>query len=132
MPVVRKVRDLFVGGVDTNPTLQDLAASKVIEREMFPPENPLMTARLPGDADDHPMLEAQRNNPFYGTSPLKVSRLLRAGKIPANLQRQAQSWIDQFQKLEGQAVYNGSNQEFVEPEVTGTSGLRRADPWPFK
>lgn len=126
------MRDLFSGGVDTNPTIQDVAASQFVEPDMLPPENPLFTARLPGDADDHPLLEPQKNNPFYGISPLEVSRLLRAGKIPPELHRQANSWIDQYQKLEGQAVYNSRNQEFVEPELTGCSGLRRADPWPYK
>jgi hypothetical protein len=60
MPVVKNLRDLFSGGQDANPTLGDLANDHTIEREVIPPENPLMTARMPGDPDDHPLLESQK------------------------------------------------------------------------
>jgi hypothetical protein len=136
MPVVKNIRDLFVGGHDRNPTLQDHAMDQVTEQDRYvlPPENPLMTARMPGDPDNHPLTEAQRANPFYGINPLRVSRLLQAGKINPGQARQARAWIDQYQKMTGETVHNGRNHDFVEPEVTGYNqcGVRRADPWPFK
>ena len=93
-----------------------------------------MTARMPGDPDDHPLLESQRSNPFYGISPQKVSKLLQEGMIVPEQERQARAWIDQYQKLTGETLYNSRNHNFEEPEVTGenTCGLRRADPWPFE
>ena len=134
MPVIKSMHTLFSGGQDTNPTLHDLANDHIMEREMLPPENPLMTARLPGDPDDHPMIEAQKNNPFYGVNPLRVSRLLRAGKFNPDQEHQARAWINQYEKVTGETLYNGRNHDFVEPEVTGDNscGIRRADPWPFK
>lgn len=136
MTVVKSIRDLFAGGLDSNPTLQDHVRDRVTEQEWYtlPPENPLMTARMPGDHDDHPLAEAQRGNPFYGINPLRVSRLLHAGKIPPGQERQARAWISQYERLTGETLHNGSNHNFEEPEVTGDNkcGLRRADPWPFK
>ena len=136
MPVVKSIRDLFSGGQDTNPTLRDHANDRVSEDERYvlPPEAPLFTARMPGDPDDHPLLEPQRNNPFYGISPQKVSKLLQEGMIAPEQERQARAWVDQYQKLTGETLYNGRNHNFEEPEVTGENkcGLRRADPWPFE
>ena len=136
MPVVKSIRDLFSGGHDTNPTLRDHANDRVSEDERYvlPPEAPLFTARMPGDPDDHPLLESQRNNPFYGISPQKVSKLLQEGMIAPEQERQARAWVDQYQKLTGETLYNGRNHNFEEPEVTGENkcGLRRADPWPFE
>ena len=136
MPIVRNIRELFAGGQDNNPTLRDHAHDRVTEQERYalPPENPLMTARMPGDPEDHPLIEAQRDNPFYGINPQRVSALLHAGKLPPGQERQARAWIDQYQKLTGETLHNGRNHNFEEPEVTGYNqcGVRRADPWPFK
>jgi hypothetical protein len=136
MAVVKSIRDLLSGGHDNNPTLRDHANDRVTEQEGYPlpPENPLMTARMPGDPDDHPLFEPQSNNPFYGISPQKVAALLNAGMISPKQERQARAWIDQYQKLTGETVYNGNNHNFKEPEVTGynSCGIRRADPWPFE
>ena len=133
MPAVKSIRDLFSGGQDTNPTLRDHANDRVTEEERYvlPPQNPLFTARMPGDPDDHPLLESQRNNPFYGISPQKVSALLQAGRINPDQEHQARAWVDQYQKLTGETLYNGRNHNFEEPEVTGDNkcGLRRADSW---
>lgn len=136
MPVVKSIRDLFAGGQDSNPTLRDHASDHVTEQERYvlPPENPLMTARMPGDPDDHPLTEDQRGNPFYGINPLRVSRLLHAGKLNPTQERQARAWISQYEKLTGETLHNGRNHDFVEPEIPGDNkcGLRRADPWPFE
>lgn len=131
----KSIRDLFSGPSTPNPTLRDLASERVAERTVVPSENQTFTARIPGDSvEDHPLVQSQLGNPFYGLSPLKVSRLLRAGKLTAQQERQARSWIDQYQKLSGETVFNGRNHDFEEPEVVGDGGqcgIRRADPYPF-
>lgn len=136
MPVVRNIRDLFVGGRDTNPTLRDHANDRVLEDERFalPPENPEWTARMPGDPENHPFQVAQENNPFCGMNPQRVSKVLQSGKLSPELEKKARAWIDQYQKLTGETVHNGRNHDFVEPEITGSNscGLQRADPWPFE
>jgi len=136
MPVVKSIRDLFSGGQDNNPTLRDHASDRVTEQDRYvlPPQAPLFTARMPGDPDNHPLLDSQRSNPFYGISPQQVSTLLNAGMIQPEQERQARAWIDQYQKLTGEKLYDGRNHNFEEPEVTGENkcGLRRADPYPFK
>jgi hypothetical protein len=136
MPVVKSIRDLFAGGQDSNPTLRDHASDHVTEQERYvlPPENPLMTARMPGDLDNHLLLDGQRNNPFYGINPQRVSTLLHAGKLNSSQERQARAWIDQYQKLTGETLHNGRNHDFEDPEITGSNqcSIQRADPWPFK
>jgi hypothetical protein len=89
---------------------------------------------MPGDPEDHPFQVAQKNNPFYGMNPQRVSKVLQSGKLSPDLERKARAWIDQYQRLTGETVHNGRNHDFEEPEITGGNqcGLRRADPWPFK
>jgi hypothetical protein len=130
--MAKNLRDLFAGAPERELSLRDLANEQVTERTVYEPELPDFTARMPGDNPNHPLVVAQLSNPFYGKSPLAVSRELREGRIPPQQERQARAWIDQYQKLSGETVYNGRNHEFEEPELTGESCLRgRADPWPF-
>ena len=132
MTALKSIREMFSGGQDSNPTIQDLAKDHITEGEVLPPENPMFTARMPGDdLASHPLVQSQLNNPFYGINPQRVSTLLRAGKLTPAQERQARGWIDQYQKLTGETLYNGRNHDFEEPEVTGDNccGLRRADPY---
>ena len=88
-------------------TLRDLI-NQVPERQVKPTENPAMTARLPGDSvEDHPLMASQVSNPFYGTSPLKVLLLLKAGKFTPTQERQARSYLDQYSKLSGDKLTMG-------------------------
>lgn len=129
--MAKNLRDLFAGAPERELTLQDLAHEQVTERTVYEPELPDFIARMPGDDPNHPLVEAQLSNPFYGKNPLTVSREIREGKLHPQQERQARAWIDQYERLTGEKLYDGRNHEFEEPELTGESCLHRADPWPF-
>lgn len=139
MPV-KNIRDLLAGPPHPSEatTLRTLASETVTERTVIPSENAEFTARMPGDGE-HPLARLSAN-PFPGVGVQEVARRVREGEIrdPA-IERQARAFVDQFQRLEGQAVYNGRNHEFVEPEIEPThsvalgssiGGLQRADRFP--
>lgn len=100
------------------------------------------TARLPGDADDHPLSGTTPTNPFPGQSVLALSRALREGSIrdPA-VERKVRAYIDQYQKLTGEVIYRGGNhtpvcptgQQYANADTVsyGANNLRRADPYPY-
>ena len=52
-------------------------------------------------------MASQVSNPFYGTSPLKVLLLLKAGKFTPTQERQARSYLDQYSKLSGDKLTMG-------------------------
>jgi len=131
----KSIRDLFTKASIPPQTIREIANSSDSERVDTAQENLGFTARLPGDqVEDHPLIQSQLGNPFYGINPLKVSRLLREGKLSVDLERQARVWLDQYQRLSGDVVYDRRNHEFEEPEINGDGGqcgIRRADPWPY-
>ena len=132
---VKNIRDLLQGPAHPSEanSLRSIAREAVTERTVIPAENPSFTARMPGDSEDHPLTATSRN-PFPGVGVQEVARRIRDGQIQdPTLERQARAYVDQFQKLEGQALYNSRNHEF-EPTHSvfgaGIGGLRRADRFP--
>lgn len=123
--MAQNIRDLLRGPPHPSEatTLQTLAREKTVaERTVVPDGTASFTARMPGDAGGHPLGNTGAN-PFPGVGPQEVARRVREGAIrdPA-VERQARAYVDQFQKLTGQAIYSGRNHEFEEPEVEGHGG----------
>ena len=111
-----RLRDLLFGTPSVNPSIREVASHAELGA-VFEAENPTFSARLPGDAlETHPLVQSQLHNPFYGVSPLRVSRLLRAGKLDPEQEKQARGWLDQYQKLTGESVYDARNHEPVESD----------------
>jgi len=139
--MAQNIRDLLQGPPHPSEatTLRTLASETVTERTILPDENPSFTARLPGDAGSHPLANTGQN-PFPGVGIQEVARRVREGAIQdPTVERQARAYIDQFQRLDGQSIYDGRNHEFEEPEIehtyspaagAGIGGLRRADRFP--
>ena len=138
---LKNIRDLLVGPphpIEAN-TLQMVAHETVEERTAVPDPTAGFTARLPGLVqEEHPLDTGI--NPFEGENVLFVARALREGQIPPHLERQARSFIDRFQKMTGEVVYDPrmhipscpvEQQYSDENTISPANGLRRADPYPY-
>lgn len=128
---VKNIRDMLVGPPHPSEatTLRTVAAESPPEREVRADPTDAFTARLPGDAEDHPLQDTGKN-PFPGMSVLAISRAIREGKITDPvLRRKADAYIDQYQRLTRQAVYSTQNHEEGEPYVSSSpsNNVRPAD-----
>lgn len=135
----KSIRDMLVGPPHPSEsiTLQTLAAT-VQEHEAYPEENPGFHAKMPGDSSPH-LLGTAIQNPLPGESVLALSRRLRDGTLPPQLERQAQAYIHQYQKWSGDAVYDARNHEQIQEEIEITElptgqmnigGYKRVDRFP--
>jgi hypothetical protein len=138
MVVHKSIRDLFSEGSDQNPTLQQVASEKVTVRTLLvEPHQEILaafTSRLPGQGmEDHPMVQSQLKNPFYGSLPFEIRDKIRAKAFTPAEERDARKWMRQFPEiLIKEPDYSKAGQYEAPPgEDTGSSGLRRADPWPY-
>ena len=133
----KSIRELFSGGTDQNPTLQEVASERVTERTLLvEPHAEVIaqfTARLPGqEMDPHPMVEARMKNAFYGCKPFEVRDKVRAGTYSPQEERLARQWLRQFPILIKEPDYSkaGQFEHPPTPEDQGQFGVHRADPWP--
>lgn len=136
---LKSIRDMFQGAPSQpDLSLRAVATTNITERTLVPPEAPGFTARLPGDAEDHP-IGHRVSNPLPGISILELARMDREGKLDRETSRKAQAYFDLYRKMEGQAVYSARNHEFEEPPIEmgqsqvigyNIGGMVRADRFP--
>ena len=108
----KKLSDLVGGwptGLDVRDVVEDWRKNPVTESSVTPDPHEAVTARLPGDEREHPLGE-QVSNPMPEIGgPLSLSRALRAGHIPFDKEKAVRRYIDQYQKMTGEVLYDPRN-----------------------
>lgn len=85
----------------------DWRTNPVTESSVTVDPNDALSARLPGD-EAHPLKAATNPMPEVG-GPLALARALHAGKIPFDKERDVRRYIDQYQRMTGETLYNPYN-----------------------
>lgn len=137
--MAKSIRDLvenLPSYLNASEDLRSLASSEVTERTLIPPEAAEWVAMIPGDdIDQHPLAHIGRN-PFPGVGVQEVFRQIQNGTLDPEVEKKARAYVSQYNalaKFHNEAgVYDSQNHVFVEPELTGMSGLNPAwdDPRP--
>lgn len=129
--MANNIRDMLEGPPhpSESETLRTIVQRRVAERTVIPDELPGYAAHLPGDANDHPRASDTVSNPIPGVTALGLSRMLRAGEIPMNLERQVRAYIAQYERFTGEVLYSSRNQEEGEKQVNPAYTVTHADPF---
>lgn len=128
---MKNIRDLLQGPAHPSEaeTLRTVVQRRVAERTVVPDELPGYTARLPGDANDHPRTSDTVSNPIPGTTAIGLSRMLRAGEVPVHLERQVRAYIAQYERFAGEVLYSQRNHQEGEKRVNPNYTVTLADPF---